>query len=89
MAWTVTTNRKTVFGDTRVHHLKLTADAATQNVDTGLDYIYAFTATPGSLSTAGVKIYENVYAAGTSAVGYLGCSGFVSGDVLYVTVFGR
>jgi hypothetical protein len=88
MAWTVSVVKKTVFGDMRVNHLKCTADAATYNVETGLSKILGVSVCPGSLSTAGIKAYANSGAGGTSLAGILGCSGFVSGDVMYVTVFG-
>jgi hypothetical protein len=89
MAWTVTVQSKGVEGNHRVVALDCTADAATQNVDSGLDYIDHFTIGIKSLSTAGVKIYENSGAAGTSLVGILGCSGFVSGDQLFIKCYGR
>ncbi len=89
MAWTVSVNEKTVFGNKKCHVLSCTADAATQTVDTGLAVIDWFSVGPQSFSTAAVKIYANKGAVGTSIAGKLGCSGFVNGDVFFVTVFGR
>ena len=88
MAYTVST-RKTVHGDERTHHLDITADAATQTVDTGLKVINAFVVGQQSCATAGIKIYANSNASGVQSMGVLGMSGLVSGDELYVTVFGR
>ena len=88
MAWTVSRSHS-VFGNKRTVILELTADAATQAVDTGLSLVDGFSVGAKSLSTAAVKIYANVNASGVAAVGFLGCSGFVSGDVLFVTVYGR
>jgi hypothetical protein len=89
MAWTVT-QYPTVFGNKRVVGLKLTADAATQTVETGLSVIewYA-TGDRSSMATAGVKIYINSNASGVQSMGVLGCSGFAAGDDIYVTVYGR
>lgn len=90
MAWTVT-RYPSVFGNKRVVGLKCTADAATQNVDTGLGVIEWFTAgTYGSMaSQTGRYIFINSSATGVAANGQLGCSGFAIGDDIYITVFGR
>lgn len=88
MAWTVT-RKKHVFGDLRAVTLKLSADAATQTVETGLKNIEAFAYGPSSMTTnANFNIAINSNASGVQSYGVLGCSGFSSGDVLYVTVFG-
>lgn len=90
MAWTVSIIDKYNVGNKRCHILSLTADAATQNVATGLQVIDHFTR--GQISvTAGTNqvMIKNVGALATSIAGTLGCSGFTSGDVLYVSVFGR
>ena len=89
MAYTVVFSKKGVQGDQRIHALKITADAATQNVDTGLKYIDFCSVGIRSASTAAIKIYPNSGAGGTSLVGYLGISGAVSGDEFYVVCYGR
>lgn len=88
MAWTVDIITKYSEGNQRVHVLSCTADAATQNVDSGLEIIDHFTIGPQSL-TAMAQVYANSGAAGTSLAGTLGCSGFTSGDVFYIRVYGR
>lgn len=88
MAWTVSTVANANFGNLRSVHLKCTADAATQTIETGLDSILSISHAPASLSTGAVKIYPNSNASGVQSMGVLGCSGFVSGDVLYVTCYG-
>lgn len=88
MAWTVT-KYKTVFGDKRVVGLDITTDAATQTIETGLSVIEFYTTGPKSLSTANPKIWANSNASGVQSMGVLGCSGFASGDQLYITVYGR
>jgi len=89
MAYTTSFLVKTVFGDKRVHGIRLTADAATQAVDTGLSYIDTVTLAPQSLSTAAIKVAINELAAGTASVGYVGISGCASGDEFILTVFGK
>lgn len=90
MAWTVT-KYTTVFGDKRVVGLKLTADTATQTVETGLSVIEWVTINPfaSMASTTGRKLYINSNASGVASMGVLGCSGFAVGDDIYVTVYGR
>lgn len=88
MAFTVT---KTIsaFGNERVVHLAITADAATQTVDAGLKYIVAHSVGIQSCSTAAIKVWANSGAGGTSTAGSLGISGCASGDQFFVTVYGR
>jgi len=88
MAFTVSSS-KTVFGNERVHHLAVTADAATQTVETGLKVVVAHAIGILSASTAGFKCYINSNASGVQSMGVLGISGVVSGDQFIVTVFGR
>ena len=88
MAWTVAVIDKTTFGNKKVHVLSCTADAATQSVDSGLDSIDWFQVAPQSM-TAIAQVFANAGPTGTSIAGQLGCSGFTSGDVFYITVFGR
>ncbi len=90
MAYTVAVIDKYVEGNKRVHVLSVTADAATQNIATGLDTVDHFVCGKQSV-TAGTNqvLYKNVGAAGTSIAGTIGASGFTSGDVLFIKVYGR
>lgn len=88
MAYTVT-KYKTVFGDHRVVAMNIVADAATQNVVTGLSIIDWMELGVKSLATMGIKVYPNSSATGVASPGTVGMSGLVSGDELYVTVYGR
>lgn len=88
MAYTVTKTR-TVFGNMNTVFLEITADAATQTIETGLGKIIAHTMSPHSLSTAAIKIYRNSSASGVQAMGSLGISGCVSGDVFTVICHGN
>ena len=91
MAWTVATIRKDVVGSAREVILSCTADSAEQTVDTGLSYVYGYSIGPSSISTtgAGMHIKMNMGSTSTALNGFLGCSGFVNGDVFYLTVKGR
>lgn len=89
MAFTVTINKKTVFGDMRVNMLSITADATTQTVDTGFDNIVHMDWAAKSMTTSTVVMNKNTGAEGTALVGSIGISGCTSGDEYYVTVYGN
>lgn len=89
MAFTVTVNKKTVFGDMRVNMFSITADATTQTVDTGFDNIVHMDWSAKSMTTSTVKMHKNIGAEGTALVGCIGISGCTSGDEYYVTVYGN
>lgn len=88
MAYTVT-RTNSVFGDKRAVILNITADAATQTVQTGLSVIDGLMTGPKSLSTAAIKVYPNSSASGVQAMGSIGISGCVSGDEFCVVVVGK
>mgnify|MGYP001560933808 FL=1 len=88
MAWTVT-NNYTVFGNKGVDIIKISADAATQTVQTKLSYIEGFSIGPISMASAAPIIKPNSAASGTQVGGVLGCAAFTSGDECYITVFGH
>ena len=89
MAWTVPIIDKYNVGPKRVHVLSCTADAATQNVDTGLQVVDHFMITPQSGATAALVAYPNVTATGVASPGNIGFSAAVSGDVFYLYAYGR
>ena len=89
MAFTATVDKKTVFGDERIIHYSITADAATAAIDTGLDTVIAVSCAPKSMASAPYSIKCDELAAGTAAAGYIAITGVASGDDLYVTVYGR
>jgi hypothetical protein len=89
MAWTVSVVRKDVVGSSRQFILSCTADSAEQNVDTGLSYIYGFSMGFTSCTTGGVHVQYNKNSTSTANNGYLGASGFTSGDTILFTVTGR
>lgn len=97
MAYTVSMNANTVFGDKRVILLRVTADAATQAVESGLkNIVFALpltvSCTAATTLSAGIahdwRVYYNSNASGVQSMGVLGISNAVSGDVKDIVVFG-
>lgn len=89
MAYTVTKAQQTVFGDQRVWQGTITADAATGVVSFGLSALHHVQATAKSAASSSHHFAINVLAAGTASVGDLAITGVASGDVFYVSVYGR
>jgi hypothetical protein len=88
MAYTIV-REMTVLGNKRVALLDVTADAATQAIDTGLARIDHITVGLQSMTTqVGYRLAPNKNASGVAAAGTLGVSGLTSGDRLFVTVYG-
>ena len=88
MAYTTSFIKKTVWGDQRVFQIKVTADAASGTVATGLSNINGFSIGPVTCTTTGFRSRENALADGTASLGTVGFSGAASGDVFYLTVYG-
>jgi hypothetical protein len=92
MAFTVAIQKKTVFGDMRVHHLKITADGAEDTIGsgkTGMSYIDSYSLGPSTMATAAISIFPNVDSSGVASAGALGVSAAAANDIFYMTVFGR
>lgn len=89
MAFTTSFLVKSVLGDKRVNMIRVTADAATDAIDTGVSIIDFVQATPQSMTTSAGKFKINALSAGTSTNGFLAITGVASGDVMFVTVYGR
>lgn len=94
MAYTATVNKLSVFGDCRIAILSCSADAASGNLAVpGMSLIYGCAFSPISMTTANSVYYPrfkiNKLEAGTAANGYIGMSGFVSGDNFFLTVYGK
>lgn len=87
MAYTVS-KTQSVFGNLRSVILDITADAATQTVETGLKNVVGFSV--GNKSGAsGWKIYANSNASGVQSMGVIGISNASSGDQAFVVVYGN
>lgn len=88
MAYTVT-RYKTVFGDKRTVMMKITADAATQTIETGLNVVEAFSHGKASMNTANQHFAINSNASGVQSMGVIAVTGCTTGDEFYVVVYGR
>jgi len=88
MAWAIT-RTNSVFGNKQVRILKCVADAATQNIETGLAVVEGFSVGYASMTSAAPKLFPNSGLAGTAIAGTIGATGFTAGDELYITVYGR
>lgn len=88
MAFTVT-RVLTVFGDKRVSLLDVTADAATQTIETGLSYCDVALVTPVSAASANFKRAFNSNASGVASNGVVALTGVASGDRFTVIAIGR
>lgn len=89
MAFTVAKIHEDVHGSSRHQILSCVADAATQTIDTGLDYIYGVSFAPQSMASSPWSVRANQGAAGTSLVGQIAVTGVASGDEFYLAVWGR
>lgn len=87
MAFTVVKNK--VAGNKTEVQLKITADAATQAIETGLAKIDHFVVGLASMNSSNIKLAANLNASGVAANGTLAVTGCTSGDLFYVTVYGR
>jgi len=89
MAWTVTKTIHTVFGDKRVHGFDLSSDAATVEIDSGLEHIDHIQWSVKSANSFGPYFSKNTLSAATVSYGHFAITGCTSGDTFYVTIYGR
>ena len=93
MAFSSTVALKSVFGNARVTILSMVADSA--NGDTsasgvaGIGYAFSAHISPISMATASPGVKINVKNAGTASAGNVSISACATGDVFYLTVYGR
>lgn len=93
MAYTASLTNRSTFGNQQVAFYTVTADGASGTVSTGFGTIESVTMTPGSITTNNSgslgRVRPNGTAAGVDSPGTVGFSGFTSGDVMYLMVYGR
>jgi hypothetical protein len=87
MAYTVT-RYKTVFGNKKAVGMDITADAATQAIETGLSRIEWINWSPQSMTSTGIAVSVNSNASGVQSFGVVGVSGCATGDRFFVTAYG-
>ena len=88
MAFTVT-KYHTNMGNKRVVGMDITADAATQTIETGLKVVEYIAADRASCATAAFKIAINSNASGVQSMGVVAVTGVASGDRMFIVAYGR
>lgn len=88
MAWTVSHN-VTVWGNKVVDIMKVTADAATQVIQTKCGVIEGFSASVISAASGGPTVGMNLNASSALANGSLFCKSFTTGDDFCIVVYGH
>lgn len=88
MAFTIV-KEQTVFGNKRAALLKVTADAAESNIDSGLSVIEYMALGPQSFASSSQAFKINENSSGTASNGKVGVSGVASGDVFHLICVGR
>lgn len=93
MAFSSTVAFKSVFGNARVVCLSMVADGANGDTSTsgvaGIGYAFAAHLSPVSMTTGAPIVKINKLNAGTSSAGNVSISACASGDVFYLTIYGR
>lgn len=79
----------TVLGNKRVALLSCSVDSASGNIDTGLSVVDHVAICPVSMATASIVLKRNIGSGATSRAGIINVNGAASGDVFFLTVFGR
>jgi uncharacterized lipoprotein YddW (UPF0748 family) len=88
MAFTVTRYKQSV-GAKRQVGMDITADAATQTIETGLKVIEWYTSGEASMNSSNIHMAINSNASGVQSNGVFSVTGCTSGDHFYVTCYGR
>lgn len=88
MAYTVT-KAQSVWGNLRVVSMEITADAATQTVETGLKNVVGMSYGPKSMNSSNIHMASNSNASGVQSFGVVGITGCTSGDNFFVVVYGN
>lgn len=79
----------TALGNKRVALLSCSVDSGSGNVETGLSVVDHVAICPISMATAAIVIKKNVGSGATSLPGYININAAASGDVFFLTVYGR
>lgn len=89
MAFTVSSIAKPAFGNQRVHVMRVTTDSAENVVETGLQLIHWHEISWIKCTDAAFSARENAGTTSTVLAGTIGFSGVASGDIFFLTVYGR
>jgi hypothetical protein len=88
MAFTIA-REFTVLGNKRVALLSVSVDSASGNVVTGLKVVDHVQISPISMASAAIIVKRNVGSGATAVPGNVNINGAASGDVFYMTCYGR
>lgn len=93
MAFSSTVAFKNVAGNTRIVCLSMVADSANGDTTTsgtaGIGYCFAAQISPVSMATGAPIIKINKNNAGSASNGNVSVSACATGDVFYLTIYGR
>lgn len=89
MAFTASFLAKTTKGNQKEQQIRVTADAASGSVATGLKVIDSLQHSPQSMTSVGHRVFMNTAADLSAENGTVAISGVASGDVLFLTVVGH
>ena len=76
-------------GDKYMHHVRVTADAASGAVDTGFNVVDFLQHSPQSATTGDYRVFMNKNSGLTALNGTVAMSGLANGDVVFLTVVGH
>lgn len=79
----------TIFGNKRVALLSCSVDSTSGNVDTGLSQVDGFSMAIISMTSQGVHLTRNVGSNSTARPGIINLQSFTTGDVFFLTVYGK
>lgn len=79
----------TTLGNKKVALLSCSVDSASGNISTGLQTVEHVSLCPISMATTAILLKANVGSGATARAGFININGAVSGDVFYLTVYGR
>lgn len=77
------------FGNKRVALLSCSVDSASGNVTTGLKVVDHVSICPISMATAAIVLKKNIGSGATAVMGNININGAATGDVFFLTVYGR
>ena len=89
MAYTSSFLTKTTFGNQKVMHIRVTADAASGSVITGLKIVEFFHHSAQSCTTTGFRTFLNTSDAMAALNGSVAISGSATGNTSMLTVYGH
>jgi translation initiation factor 1 (eIF-1/SUI1) len=89
MAFTVAINNKVNLGNQRVHQISCSVDSASGNVVTGLKVVEHVEISPISMASAAIIVKKNIGSGATAVNGTINFNGMATGDVFFITAYGR